>query len=67
MSAVRAETIVEPYVCEDRARGLFRVNRRVFVDPAVLEREGRLYSPPEFEVGLMRPGFFAASVAAAGA
>jgi hypothetical protein len=33
----------------------------------VLEREGRLYSPPEFEVGLMRPGFFVASVAAAGA
>jgi hypothetical protein len=32
MSAVRAETIVEPYVSEDRARGLFRVNRRVFVE-----------------------------------
>ena len=41
MSAVRADTIVEPYISEDRSRGLFRVNRRVFVDPAILERERR--------------------------
>ena len=42
MSAVAADAVNEPYVAEDEKRGLFRVNRRVFVDPAVLERERRL-------------------------
>jgi p-cumate 2,3-dioxygenase alpha subunit len=36
------QTIVEPYVVEDPGRGLFRVNRRTFVDPEILEREQRL-------------------------
>ncbi|HET6470570.1 MAG TPA: aromatic ring-hydroxylating dioxygenase subunit alpha [Pseudomonadales bacterium] len=46
MSAVRADVdaqpVIEPYVVEDKSRGLFRVNRRVFVDANVLERERRL-------------------------
>ncbi len=39
---MEAQTLIEPYVVEDRDRGLFRVNRRAFVDPAILEREQRL-------------------------
>jgi p-cumate 2,3-dioxygenase alpha subunit len=39
--AALASTVLEPFVIEDRQRGIFRVNRRVFVDPDVLERERR--------------------------
>ncbi len=39
--ADRRDVVIEPYVAEDRTRGLFRVNRRVFVDAAILERERR--------------------------
>ncbi len=35
MAAVEATRVVEPYVAEDRGRGIFRVNRRAFVDPAI--------------------------------
>ena len=45
MTAVRsdheARPIIEPYIIDDDQRGLFRVNRKVFVDPAVLARERR--------------------------
>ena len=39
---VNVQTLLEPCVVEDRQRGVFRVNRRAFVDPAVLERERRV-------------------------
>jgi p-cumate 2,3-dioxygenase alpha subunit len=39
---MEAQTVIEPYVVEDGKRGLFRVNRRTFVDPDILEREQRL-------------------------
>src|SRR5512139_3592356 len=41
MAAVETTPVVEPWIVEDRSRGIFRVNRRAFVDPAILERERR--------------------------
>src|SRR5262245_8578541 len=42
MAAVAATTpVLEPYVIEDPERGIFRVNRRAFVDSVILERERR--------------------------
>ncbi len=42
MAAVEATRVFEPYVAEDQQRGIFRVNRRAFVDPDILVRERQL-------------------------
>ena len=56
---------VADHVVDDRERGIFRVRRRAFTDPAVLEREHRevfdrcwLYACHESE--LAKPGGFIA-------
>ncbi|MBV1906332.1 MAG: aromatic ring-hydroxylating dioxygenase subunit alpha [Pseudomonadales bacterium] len=41
MSAIKADTIIEPYVLENRGQSLFQVNRRVFVDDKILTLEER--------------------------
>jgi hypothetical protein len=56
---------LQDLVIDDRERGLFRVNRRVFTDPEILERERRevfdrswLYAGHESEIA--NPGDFVA-------
>ena len=41
MSSVKAETIVEPFIIENESKAIFRVNRRVFVDEEIRQREIR--------------------------
>jgi p-cumate 2,3-dioxygenase subunit alpha len=50
-------TEAQDLIVDDRARGIFRVNRRVFTDPEVLEQERRevfdrswLYAGHESEI-----------------
>ena len=54
---------VRDLIVDDRARGIFRVNRRVFTDPEILEEERRqvfdrswLYAGHESEIA--NPGDF---------
>ena len=39
MAAIPADATHSPYVLEDEARGIFRVSRRTFVEPALLKAE----------------------------
>lgn len=41
MAQISAQHVEDPFIIEDRAQGVFRVNRRVFVEPDVLSREQR--------------------------
>ena len=56
-------TEAQDLIVDDRARGIFRVNRRVFTDPEILEQERRevfdrswLYAGHESEIA--NPGDF---------